>query len=315
MEGGLFRLAVLGVCVVFAAGVVFALLAAVYHERWGHGRETVVAVADEKFSLSYYADRLYQQALANPGDSLGIAEQNLLRKFEEEGITLALAKERGIDLSNTAINGAMAETLGVPFGGSGSAFDSALRSRLRSLGMSEGNFRKLTTAETADKKLSELLKAEVGESGEAITLRAVVLSTKDQADVILKRIQAGEDMGTVAQTESADLQSRAQDGLKEPQPTALMDAAITTAIEGKATRELVGPVQVGTQWWLLRVESRDPVFKYTDAQKTQLADKKVTETIQAKRPQLKIKRDIDSGDIDWAVKKIAGRASPQASGN
>lgn len=314
MEGGMFRLIVLGVCVVFAIGVVFALFASVYHQRWGHARETVVTVADEKFSLGYYADRLYQQALANPSESLGIAEQNLLRKFEEEGITLLLAKEKGIDLSSRAVNESIAVSLGVPFGVSGSAFDSALRSRLKSLGTSEGNFRKLQTAETADKKLAELLKTEIGDTGEATALRVVVLSTKDQADVILKRIQNGEDMGTVAQTESADLESRGQDGLKEPKPTALLDTAVKTAIADKTTRELIGPVQVGTQWWLIRVESRDPAFKYTDAQKSQLADRKVTETIQAKRSQVKIKRDIDSGDIGWAVKKISGRIRPSSTG-
>ena len=303
-EGGAFRWLLLGAGTLVLACVIFALLAAVYHRQYGHARETVVSVGDERFSLGYYADRLAQQVKSNPQDSLGITEQTQLTKLEEEGITVILAKKKGVDLSRDAINTAIAAKLGVPLGGSGSAYDTALRARISSLKTSEANFRRLTTAETADKKLAELFKGEVGESGEGTTLRVVALTSKEAAEVILKRIQGGEDMGTVAQTESANLQSRAQDGLTDAQPTALLANAIKAAIEAKSVGELVGPVEVGGQWWLIRVEKRDPAFKYTEEQKTQLADRKVTEAIAAKRSSLKIKRNIDSGDIAWAIEKI-----------
>jgi parvulin-like peptidyl-prolyl isomerase len=285
-------------------GIIFTLLASVYHNRWGHSRETVVSVGDQHFSLGYYADRLEQVALANPSESLGITEQTLLRKLEEEGITIILAREKGVDLSRPAINAAIAEKLGVPLGGNGSPYDTALRARIASLKTTEGYFRLLTTAETADKKLAELLKGEVGDTGEGTTLRIVAVASKEIADVMLGRIQAGEDMGTIAQTESSHLQSKSQDGLLDPLPTSLLSTPIADAIAGKGTGELIGPVEVSGQWWLIRVEKRDPALVYNQEQKTQLADKKVTEAITAKRSSVKIKRDIDSGDIAWAVNKI-----------
>ena len=304
-EGGAFRWIILGLGSVVLFAIFFALLASVYHNKWGHSRETVVSVGDQHFSLGYYANRLKQVAIANPSESLGITEQTLLRKLEEEGLTIVLAREKGIDLSRVAINGAIAEKLGVPVGGNGSPYDTALRARITSLETTEGYFRLLTTAETADAKLAELLKAEVGESGEGTTLRIVALASKETAEVILRRIQAGEDMGTVAQTESAHLQSKSQDGLLDPEPTSLLSAPISAAISGKGTGELIGPVEVSGQWWLIRIEKRDPAFAYTERQKTELADKKVAEAITAKRSTVKVKRDIDSGDIAWALSKIS----------
>ena len=304
-EGGAFRWIILGLGGVLLVGIIFALLASVYHNKWGHSRETVVSVGDQRFSLGYYANRLKQVALANPSESLGITEQTLLRKLEEEGLAIILAREKGVDLSRPAVNAAIAQKLGVPVGGNGSPYDTALRARIASLKTTEGYFRLLTTAETADARLAQLLTAEVGDSGEGTTLRIVALASKETAAVILRRIQAGEDMGTVAQTESAHLQSKSQDGLLDPEPTALLSAPISAAIAGKGTGELLGPVEVSGQWWLIRVEKRDPALVYTVQQKTQLADKKVAEAITAKRSTVKVKRDIDSGDIAWALSKIS----------
>ncbi len=302
-DGGPIRLLLIGGSVLALIVVIFALAANIYHDRWGHARETVVTVGDEKFSLRYYSERLYQQALANPSESLGIAEQALLQKFEEEGITIAMAKERGIDLSDDAVNQEIATSLGVPFGGSGSAYDSALRARLASLKMSHSSFRKMMKAQLADRKMAEIFKGEVATTGEATTLRIVTKGSQEAAKAILSRIQAGEDMAAVAAAESGDA-SASKEGLLDPQPTALLDAQVKTAIEGKATGELLGPFQVGGQWWVARVETREPAFTYTEDHRTRLGDVALAQAIRETRPALSIKRDIDSGDISWAVENL-----------
>jgi len=201
-----------------------------YHERWGHGREVILRVDDESASLSYFSDRLFAYALqAAPG---GLSpEIGLMDQLEDELLTIQLARERSITLDDAAIDAQISTDLRVPVGGDRSAFDTALRGELRTNRMSLSTYRRRAEAGAARAVLLDLARDEVGTEGELISLRAVVLNDRETADSVLGRIQSGEDMGTIAQTDSIDLVSRTEDGMLEPRPRALMAPEIAAAIE------------------------------------------------------------------------------------
>ena len=150
---------------------------------------------------------------SNPSIGTSIAPQALLGKLEDEAFALALIAERGIVITDDDVTAAIATELGVAEGGSGSAFDNAYRARLTSTGISDGNYRRLTEAAEADRLLREAIRTEIGETGETVMLRIVVVDTQDEADDVVARINAGEDMGSIAQIESIHVQSRVEDGL------------------------------------------------------------------------------------------------------
>lgn len=274
-----------------------------YDERFVKPNEVVLSVGDSDVKLSYYADRLasFVQQNQSSGLSLAILEQSLLSKLEEEELTIQLAQDRGITISEDDISQSIAAELGVPVGGDGSAYDNLYRQRLKATNMSSSNYRRMVKAQVADKRLREQLTNEIGKTGEMITLRTVVLDTEDKARAILDRVNKGEDMGTIAQTESLDLTSRQADGIMQPEPTALLPEPVRTAIEGKGEGQIGDVVQVANNWWVFKLEKRDPAGTYADAQQQQLADQKLTDIIAQKRASTTIDKSLDPSDIDWAV--------------
>lgn len=300
---------------VWVVGVLLiALLVGAMGYRWFDGKylqpnKTVLTVADEKFSLKYYTDRLFLSAQAQSGSSspnISIIEQTLFTDLENEAIARIVAKERGISVSQEEVTEEIASQLGVPAGGAGTTFDQLYRQRLRTLRMSDGAYRRYTEAQVFVNKLKESFATEIGDTGELVTLRVIVSPAKADADKILERLKAGENLGTVAQTESSDLTSRQKDGLLEPEPARLLPDAVRAAIADKAAgTELFGPVEVSGSSWVFRIETRDPQGAYSETQKGQLADLATSDAIKAKRLLLKIERDMDSDDYNWANEHVA----------
>jgi len=290
-------------------GVLIAALLAFWGWRWYdanyiHPNKTILQVGEEKFPLKYYADRLFLAAQAQAGGggtNLTILQQTLLTDLENEAIVRLIAKERGITVSEEEVTNEIAEQLGVPAGGAGSSFDTLYRQRLRSVNMSDSHYRRLTRAQVYATKLTDQLKADLGDTGEMITIRKIVAASEADAKAALDRVKAGEDLGTVAQAVSTDLNSRQKDGLDDPTPTRLLPDAVRTAIEGKPSgSEVLGPLEVAGNWWVFRVETRDPNGTYSETNKSQLGQFALEDAIREKRSQVTIKRNMTSDDFEWA---------------
>lgn len=274
-----------------------------YDNTYRHPNKTVLAVAEQKYSLRYYSDRLFLavQETAVAGTNISILEQSLLTDLENEAIVMTIAREKGITVSEEEITAEIAAQLGVPVGGSGSSFDTLYRQRLRAVKMSDSAYRRYTEAKVYRNKLAAEFAKETGDKGEMAGLRAVVSPTKEASAALLARANAGEDLGTLAQTESADLTSRQKDGLMDAEPIRLLPEPVRAAIEGKsAGNEIFGPVEVAGNFWIFKLNSREPEAIYTETQKGQLADLLLQDAIAAKRLQVTIKRSIASSDYTWA---------------
>jgi parvulin-like peptidyl-prolyl isomerase len=301
------RLAIISVAAALLVLVLGMFVYRWYDYNFARPNHIVLSVGNQEFKLNYYTDRLYQFVQANQQQQLGgnlpLYEQQLLTKLEEEALTIQLAKEKGVDLSDDEITREIASELGVPVGGTGSSFDTLYRARLKTLKISDGNYRHLAEASLANRKLLEKFKNEIGETGEGVTIRTVVTASKDEADKVVERIKGGEDMGTVAQTTSTELDSKQQDGLLLPEPARLLPENIQKAIQDKpAGTELFGPVDVQQNWWVFRIDKRDPAYAFSDSQKSQLAQVKLDDAIKEKRATTPIKRNLTGDDIDWALK-------------
>jgi hypothetical protein len=212
------RFAILGGAALLLLAVFLAFAWRWYDSNFRRPDTVVLTVGSEEVKLNYFADRLYEFAIANQQTSFSLIEAGLLAKLEEEALTVLVARDRGVDLSSDAVTIAIAEKLGVPVGGSGSLFDQRYRAELRRLAMSDGNYRRLATAELADRRIRELIETEIGDATELVTFRRISLATEEEANTVLERIQGGEDMGTLAQTLSLDTETIQQDGIAVPEP-------------------------------------------------------------------------------------------------
>jgi parvulin-like peptidyl-prolyl isomerase len=302
------RLGIIGGAVVLLLVIVAALAYRIYDERVARPGSTILSVSGQKFSLSYYADRLgpFIRANAGAGTSTTILEEQLLNKMEEEAVALELAKEKGIALGRAEVEAFIGSQLGAQ--PNTPSFDTLYRNQLRTLGMSDSNYRRLKQAELATAKLIEAEKTAVGTNGEQLTLRTIIVASEDEGNQLKVRIQAGEDMGTLAQTASLDLESRQQDGLMLPEPIELLPENVRKAAEDQNAGAFLGPVDVQGNWWIFRIEAREPT-DYNESQKDQLSQTRIAALIDQRREELraagKIKRSLDASDVSWAEKRVS----------
>lgn len=307
------RLAILGVSLLFLFFVVSVFTYRWYDERFQRPNHVVLSVGEDKIKLTYYADRLYEFALANAQVPVPVLESSLLAKLEEESLTVQVARDRGIELGEGEVTQAIAAKLGVPVGGDGSPFDTRYRAELKRVGMSDGNYRRLATAELADSKLRERVTTEVGDTGDTVTLRAIASKTKEESDAILARINKGDNMGTIAQTESLDLGTRQTDGVQSPAPAKLLPKELQAELTGKNAGALFGPVEIAGQFWLFRVEALDPKGAYDAPQKQKLQQVTLDEVIAAKKRSLSVVRSLNADDATWARAHTNGDPASAAS--
>jgi hypothetical protein len=298
------RFAILGAVALLALLVLGMIAYRWYDENVAMPNRVVLRVGNVEYDLAYFTERLPSFAQANPSLTAGFREPALLSKLEEEAIVILAARERGVDLGESAVTAWIADDLGVPVGGSGSSYDTLYRQRLRELGLSNGDYRRLATAQLADEQLIAILREERGELGEMYTLRVVSVPEQEDAQAIRDRIEAGEDMGTIAQTESNDLTTRQEDGLTEPTPSELFQDNVQAALVGSEDGTVVGPVEVGDNFWILRVERVQADGTYTDNQRDQLARLDVNAIIDETRETITIERSLGSEEIDWAYDNL-----------
>ncbi|MEP7216546.1 MAG: peptidyl-prolyl cis-trans isomerase [Anaerolineaceae bacterium] len=300
------RFAILAFVAALALVVVGMLSYRLYDNSIGQPRSTILTVAGRSVSLRYYTDRLFKYAQDNQssGQSLPLLEQSLLSKLEAEELIVLLASKNGLAISEEDITNQIAAELGVPVAGSGSSFDTLYRARLKTVKMSDENYRRLTKATIANNRLLDLYEKEVGTTAETVSVRAVVSNNKAAAEATLARIKAGEDMGTVAQKESTDLNSRQKDGIMDPLPVALLPEPISKALAAVKDGEIAGPVDANGTFWVLKVESRDPQGTLSTTNITQLAQIKLDNATKDLKNTTTVKRSLDFSDIKWAEKHI-----------
>ena len=308
------RFAILGGAVALLV-VVLALSGwYLYDTNYRTPNSAVLSVEGDDYSLSYYTDRLYSFARENTDTTgnLPLTEQALLQKLEEEAITLKLAQQKGITITEQDITNQIGVDLGVPVGNVGSAFDRLYRAKLEETHMSDESYRRLTKAKIANDRLVLKFEEEVGATAELLTIRAVVSNTMETSQAIAARIDKGEDMGTIAQKESTDSTSRQQDGLIPPTPLELLPDAVRELVARNPDGKLLGPVEASGSYWVLRVERRDPQGELSASAKTSLAQSRLDAAIAALRTSSKIKRSLDTKDLKWAEDKIASYPSPSS---
>lgn len=293
---------------VAAAAILFVVIGFIAY-RWydstiGTPNRVVLTVGNEKVKLSYYTDRLYQFTInANPQNTsdVQLAQQQLLTQLQTEALTVELAQKKGITISDDDITKEIASELGVPVGGQGSSFDTLYRQKLKDTKMSDSSYRRMVEATVANNKLLDAYTKAEPDTGELITLSAVVSSTQDDSKKALAEINAGQNFNTVAQKESTDLTSKQNDGIMAATPPALFPQVVQTTIKGqKPGTKIYGPIQVQNDWWIFRIDRDDQNSTISADQKKQLAQQELTADLAAAVNTTTISRNLTASDITWA---------------
>ena len=273
-----------------------------FYEKDNWGGKTILVVGSESFSLRYYADRFFYFRQSNPSVGIPILQESLLFTLENEALVKIIASERGIVVNDDVLEKAIEALLGVPKkldGNSNKNFEIYLNNQLEITGMERSSFERLISAIEVERLLLDDLKQEVSVTGVMLTYRSVAVRGESDARDIYVRVQDGEDMGLIAQTESLNRAERQNDGLVI-KPLGLVAEEILDALE---KLEIGGPPSEPIQldeniWIVVRYENRQLNQSYSTEHINALTENHLANLVRSTRTRVPIKRNLDSVDIE-----------------
>ena len=165
--------------------------------------ETAIQVGDRSFSLRYLERRLRYDIRELPTQSpeiLVTVLNELPNRIAREELMRQGALEKGVDLSEEAIDTEIGRELEVAASADRSAFAAEYRDAVRESGLSTEGYRDVIAAGVAEKTLWAEFQEEVPETAEQVRFRVIVLATEDDAQAALERLQSGEDFAVVARS-------------------------------------------------------------------------------------------------------------------
>lgn len=251
--------------------------------------ETVIQVGDRSFSLDYLERRLrydirggnitYQ---AVPGQATNL----LLTEIEREELMRQGAPEKGIDLSDEAIDAQIRKELGVPTDTDRNTFAGEYRGAVRRSGLSTAGYRDAIAATVAEEALRAIFEEEAPESAEQVRYRIILLATEDDAQAALDRLRSGEDFAVVAQELSLDKASGEQGGEMGWIPRGMLDPALEEALFSLEAGQHSDVITGVSALFIVEVLEQETERELTPGQRSSLASRAIDEWLSELRERL-----------------------------
>ena len=294
------RYAVIALTLVLLVFIIGFFVYRIY-EKDNWGEKTILVVGDEAFSLRYYADRFFYYAQSNSGIGVPILQESLLFTLENEALIKILAEEKGIVVDEDLLDKALETFLGVPkklLGKSNRDFEMYLEMQLEITGMQRSSFERFIAVGETEKLLLSKIRSEMPAGGELLTFRSVLVATELGAFDVLTRIKQGENMGSIAQTDSLDRIGRQNDGLTTKPPSLIYEKFLSVLEDLEIGDISSQPIQLEENLWaVIRYEKLLTVQAYSEEHLNALAMQNLDDLVENARARVMIKRNLSSEDI------------------
>jgi hypothetical protein len=268
--------------------------------------ETVIQVGDHSFSLRYLERRLRYDIhqgntiyLANPAQ----AADFLVNEIGREELTRQGALEKGVDLSEEAIDTEIRSEIGVPGGADRNAFAAKYRDAVRESGLSTDGYRDVIAAGLAEEALRAMFEGEVTETAEQVRYRLIQLSTEDDAKAALERLQSGEDFAALAQELSQDAASGEQGGEQDWTPQGLLDLALGEGLFSLEIGEVSDIITGVSALFIVEVLEREAERELTPIQQSSLASRAMEGWLSELSERLSVTVTLD-GDMTSSLLEV-----------
>jgi parvulin-like peptidyl-prolyl isomerase len=262
----------LGAAVV-AAVVVIAIFG-YYQTQIRPEGETVLKVGDRSFSLDYFERRLRYDIRegntiyeANPSQATTL----LLNEIETEELMRQGAPEKGVDLSEEAIDAEIRSQENVPANADRNAFAAYYREAVRSSGLTTEGYRDVIAAGIAQNAIQLMFQEQAPKTADQVRFRVIVLSTEDEAQAALDRLRNGEDFATVASELSQHEASRQKGGEQDWTPRGVLESALDEALFSLEVGQISDIITGQSALFIVQVLERQDQRETTDSQQSLLA--------------------------------------------
>jgi foldase protein PrsA len=265
--------------------VAFIALFGYYQTKVRPKGETVLEVGSRSFSLDYVERRLRYDFSQGTGsvyqsDPTG-APTRLLNEIENEELMRQGAPEKGVDLSDEAIDAEIRTRHNAPASADRNTFAAAYRQAVLDSGLSTQGYRDVVAADIASKAIQPMFLAEAPKTADQVHFRAIIVTTEDAAKAALQRLQNGEDFAVVAQQVSEDTGSRDKGGDLDWFPRGVLESVLDQAVFSLEINQISDVIAGTNAYFIVQVLERQNQRDTTDSQRSTLASQAQQQWIKA----------------------------------
>ena len=236
--------------------------------------ETVLQVGTRSFSLDYVERRLrydIHQGNTSYESNPSQAAALLVNEIGQEELMRQGAPEKGVDLSDEAVDAEIRRRENVPDSADEKTFATAYRKAIRDSGLSTQGYRDVIAADMANTAIQAIFNEQAPKTVDQVRFRAIVLTTEDAAKAALDRLRNGEDFATVAGEVSEDTASGAKGGEVDWTPRGLLDSALDQALFSLEIGQTSDIITGQSALFIIQVLERQDQREATDSQRSMLA--------------------------------------------
>jgi len=299
----------LGAAVVIAVAVI--AIFGYYQTQIQPKGETVLRVGDRSFSFNYLERRLrydIREGNTTYEANLTQATSLLLNEIGQEELMRQGAPEKGVDLSEEAIDAEIRRRENVPDNADQKTFAAAYRKAVRESGLSTEGYRDVIAAGMAETAIQSKFQEEAPKTADQVRFRAIVLTTEDDAKAALERLRNGEDFATVAGEVSQDAASREKGGEVDWTPRGLVDPALDQVLFSLEVGQTSDIITGQTALFIVQVLERQDQRETTDSQRSILANRALREWLSQLQERLGVATSLSDAQHNSLLKVVQSEA-------
>jgi len=260
--------------------------------------ETVLEVGDRSFDLRYVERRLRYDIRNGTGAIYSAdpasAPDRLVDAIGGEELMRQGAPQKGVDVSEEAIDAAIRVQENVPADADQNTFAAVYRRAVHDSGLSTEGYRDVIAAGLGQDALSAKFVEEAPKNADQVRFRLIALFTEDDAKTTLDRLRNGEDFAVVAQEVSEDTGSRDQGGERDWTPRGILEPVLEEALFSLDIGQTSEVIPGENAYFIVHVLERQDQRETTADQQSTLGTQAMTEWLQQLRDSIGVTLKLDN---------------------
>jgi parvulin-like peptidyl-prolyl isomerase len=292
------------------AGFAYFFFQEWYEENVQRPHSEAIEVGQANFDLDYFARRLRIFATSlNLQDSsqAQILISSVISMIEREELLRERAPaDLGVSVSPAELELEIGDRLGLTQSNP-EALAAALEPELKTLDLSESEYRQMVEADILGDKVQRVFSLSVPDTTEQVRLRQIQVGTEDEARSVLERLEAGEDFGDLARELSLDTATKEEGG--ERGWVARDELGLSYAVKvfdlevGTVSQPIPGP----GGYFIFEVEEKQPDREVADDQRSTISSTYFSLWVNEQQTFLAVPQTqpvlLDAADLQWAIDK------------